>query len=206
MTTHAFRSDSLPRCTTVIKLSWWEASTNLSFSLTLIDNFFMRPNYSSLHKNLILVSKFKWRLQKIIQVLGTFLFTQFACRLTKWLKWPDQGTTGRTRGLQTEQPFSIMQGFWQRSEAVGLLQVSKMLRQRTGQISAQYSSSKIKKYPFTSFSSGPRTTYCTYIWNNGVGSSFSVGFCHFFRGFFVQDNSGHIETIKRFTSIFWQSV
>ena len=34
--------------------------------------------------------------------------------------------------------------FWQSSEAVGLSQVSKMLRQLTGQISAHYPSSKIR--------------------------------------------------------------
>ena len=30
------------------------------------NNFFMRPNYSSLHRNLILVSKFKWCIRKIL--------------------------------------------------------------------------------------------------------------------------------------------
>ena len=39
----------------------------------------------------------------------------------------------------------MMQHFPQSAEAVGLAQVSKMLRQLTGQISAHYSSSKIKK-------------------------------------------------------------
>ena len=73
-------------------------------------------------------------------VLGTFLFAHFWCRLTKW---PDQGTTGRTRGLQTERSFSIMQDFWKSSEALGVSQVSEMLRQLTGQISAHYSPSKI---------------------------------------------------------------
>ena len=38
----------------------------------------------------------------------------------------------------------MMQHFRQSSEAVGLSQVSKMLRQLTGQISAHYSSSKIR--------------------------------------------------------------
>ena len=86
---------------------------------------------------------------------------QFACGLTMWPKWPDQGAAGRTRGLQTWRLFCMMQDFPQSSEAVGLSQVSKMLRQLTGQISAHYSSSKIKKNLFTSFSSGPRTTYCS---------------------------------------------
>ena len=58
---------------------------------------------------------------------------QFACRLTKW---PDQGTFGRTRDLQTQRLFSMIHDFWQSSEAVGLTQVSKMLRQLTRQISA----------------------------------------------------------------------
>ena len=49
----------------------------------------------------------------------------------------------KTRCLQTERSFSMMQDFRQSSEAVGLSQVSKMLRQLTGQISAHYSSSKI---------------------------------------------------------------
>ena len=46
-------------------------------------------------------------------------------------KWRDQGNFGRTRGLQTQRLFSMIQDFWQSSEAVGLLQVSKMLRQLT---------------------------------------------------------------------------
>ena len=77
-------------------------------------------------------------------VLGTFRFAHFWCRLTKRLELPDQGTTGRTRGLQTEWLFSMMQDFRQSSEAVGLSQVSKILRQLTGQISAHYSSSRIR--------------------------------------------------------------
>ena len=36
----------------------------------------------------------------------------------------------------------MIQEFWQSSEAVGLSQVRKMLRQLTGQISAHYPSSK----------------------------------------------------------------
>ena len=74
-------------------------------------------------------------------MFGTFLFAhslgQFACRLIS-------GQSGRTRDLQTERSFSMMQDFRQSSEAVGLSQVSKMLRQLTGQISAHYSSSKIR--------------------------------------------------------------
>ena len=48
---------------------------------------------------------------------------QLACRLSKWPKWPDEGTTGRISDLQTERSFSMMQEFWQSSEAVGLSQV-----------------------------------------------------------------------------------
>ena len=38
--------------------------------------------------------------------------------------------------IKTERSFSMMQDFGQSSEAVGFSQVSKMLRQLTGQISA----------------------------------------------------------------------
>ena len=55
------------------------------------------------------------------------------------------GQSGRTRGLQTERSFSMMHDFRQSLEPVGLPQVSKMLRQLTGQISAYYSCSKIRK-------------------------------------------------------------
>ena len=49
--------------------------------------------------------------------------------------------------------------FRQSSEAVGLLQASKMLRQLTGQISAHYSSSKIRNTHFRLFPphQGPHT-------------------------------------------------
>ena len=89
---------------------------------------------------------------------------QFVCRLTKG---PDQGTFGRTRGLQMPRLISIIQDFWRSSEAVGLSQVtcSKMLRQLTGQISAHYSSSKIRNTHLRFLSSGPRATYCTAIPN-----------------------------------------
>ena len=86
---------------------------------------------------------------------------QFACRLSKWPKWPDQATTGRIRDLQTKRSFSMMQDFRQSSEAVDLSQASNMLRELTGQILAHYCSFEIKKYSFTPFLSGPRTTYCT---------------------------------------------
>ena len=54
------------------------------------------------------------------------------------------GTTGRTRGLQTERSFSMMHDFRQSSEALRLSQVSKMLLQLSGQISAHCSSSEIR--------------------------------------------------------------
>ena len=128
--------------------------------------FFMRPNYSSLHRKLTLVSKLKLCLQKIYRnldqlLLGTFLFAHslIARRLTKWPKWPHQGTIGLTRGLQTERSFSMMHVFRQSSEGVGLSQVSFMLRQLTGQISAHNSSFKIRNI-HTSFSSRSRTVNC----------------------------------------------
>ena len=54
------------------------------------------------------------------------------------------GTTGWTRGLQTERSFSMMHYFQQSSEALRLSQVSKMLLQLSGQISAHCSSSEIR--------------------------------------------------------------
>ena len=54
------------------------------------------------------------------------------------------GTTGRTRGFQTERSFSMMHDFRQSSEALRLSQVSKMLLQLSGQISAHCSSSEIR--------------------------------------------------------------
>ena len=76
-------------------------------------------------------------------VLGRFLFTHFWCRLPiKVAKVA--GTTGRTRGFQTERSFSMMHDFRQSSEALRLSQVSKMLLQLSGQISAHCSSSEIR--------------------------------------------------------------
>ena len=64
-------------------------------------------------------------------------FLRTVCMLVyKWPKWLDQG-------LQTKRSFSMMQDFRQSSETIGLSQVSKMLRQPTGQISAHHFSSKI---------------------------------------------------------------
>ena len=53
----------------------------------------------------------------------------------------------------------MMQDFRQSSEAVGFSQVSKMLRQLTGQISAHYSSSKIRNTHLPLFrpDQGPHT-------------------------------------------------
>ena len=39
------------------------------------------------------------------------LCAQFAGWLSKWPKWPDQGTTEWTRGLQTERSFSMIRIF-----------------------------------------------------------------------------------------------
>ena len=87
-------------------------------------------------------------------VLGRFLFTHFWCRLPiKVAKVA--GTTGRTRGFQTERSFSMMHDFRQSSEALRLSQVSKMLLQlfRTNFSSLLFFWDK--KYSFMSFSSGP---------------------------------------------------
>ena len=86
------------------------------------------------------IQEFRW-----VGAWNVFFCALLTCLLTKWPKWPDRdGTTGRTRGLQTKRSFSMMQDFRQSSEAVGLSQVSKMLEQLTGQISAHHSSSKIR--------------------------------------------------------------
>ena len=54
------------------------------------------------------------------------------------------GTTGRTRGLQTERSFSMMHDFGQSSEALRLSQFSKISLQLSGQISAHCSSYEIR--------------------------------------------------------------
>ena len=54
------------------------------------------------------------------------------------------GTTGRTRGLQTERSFSMMHDFRQSSETLRLSQVSKMLLQLSGQIPAHCSCPEIR--------------------------------------------------------------
>ena len=55
----------------------------------------------------------------------------------------------------------MIQEFWQSSEAVGLSQVSKMLRQLTGQISAHHPSSKIGNTHLRLFrpDQGPHTVF-----------------------------------------------
>ena len=55
----------------------------------------------------------------------------------------------------------MIQDFWQSSEAVGLSQVSKMLRQLTGQISAHYPSSEIRNTHLRLFrpNQGPHTVH-----------------------------------------------
>ena len=64
---------------------------------------------------------------------------------------------------RTEQSISMMQDFWQCSEAVGLSQVSKMIRQLSGQISAHCSSSKIRNTHLSLFhpDQGPHTVQCS---------------------------------------------
>ena len=109
-----------------------------------------KTDFCSLHRNLILVSKLKWSLQKIYRnlnhfSLGTF-FLRTVCMPTYKRAgprnlWRDQGPSN------AEVIFSMIQDVWRSSEAVGLSQVtgSKMLRQLTGQISAHYSSPKLVK-------------------------------------------------------------
>ena len=91
----------------------------------------MRPKYSSLHRNLILVSKLKGCIQKIDRnldqlVLGTLLF---AHSLHDGLQ---SGQSGRTKeplaepGAFKRSDHSMTQHFRQCSEAFGLSQVSKM--------------------------------------------------------------------------------
>ena len=60
----------------------------------------------------------------------------------------------------------MIQDFWQSSEAVGLSQVSKMLRQLTGQISAHYPSSKIINTHLRLFrpDQGPHTVFETGVY------------------------------------------
>ena len=147
------------RCTTktVIKISWWEATTNLSFSLNFWMNSFKiveisLPSHRKCTKHIRTEGRIisSWDQTLYTDISFWFRSSNDAYRkytgawnVSFWTvcmpaykvaKVADQGTTGRTRGLQTEQPFSIMQDFWQSSEAVGLSQVRKMLRQLTGQI------------------------------------------------------------------------
>ena len=79
---------------------------------------------------------------------------QFTCRLTTWPKWADRGPSN---GVS----FSMMHDFRQSSEAVGLPQASKMLRKLTGQISAHYSTSKIRNIHLRLFrpDQGPYTVF-----------------------------------------------
>ena len=67
-------------------------------------------------------------------MLGTFLFAHSLHAGLQVAKGPEPRNHWQDLGLQTEQLFSMMQDFWQSSEAVGFSQVSKMLRpQLTGQ-------------------------------------------------------------------------
>ena len=69
-------------------------------------------------------------------------------------RWPDQEPSNVAVILYDA-------AFPQSSEAVGLSQVSKMLQQLTGQLSAHYSSSKIKKTYLRLFrpDQGPHTVH-----------------------------------------------
>ena len=123
-----------------------------------------KTDFCSLHRNLILVSKLKWSLQKIYGNLDHFsLGTFFLCtvcmptykRAGPRNLWRDQGPSN------AEVIFSMIQDVWRSSEAVGLSQVtgSKMLPQLTGQISAHYSSPKIRNTHLRLFrpDQGPHT-------------------------------------------------
>ena len=97
----------------------------------------MRPNFKLFTQKSHFGFEVKMMPKENIQQFRSFgawnvsFCTQVACPLTP-------GQSGRTRGLQikTERSFSMMQDFGQSSEAVGFSQVSKMLRQLTGEISA----------------------------------------------------------------------
>ena len=67
----------------------------------------------------------------------------------------------------------MIRDFWQSSEAVGLSQVSKMLRQLTGQISAHYLSSKIR-----SPDQGPHIVHLNRLATHTTDKTFVVSVLH----------------------------
>ena len=84
---------------------------------------------------------------------------QLACRLSKWPKWPDEGTTGRISDLQTERSFFAGVLAKLRSCRFVTSLISNTLRELTGQISAHYSSFEIKNNHLRLFrqDQGPHT-------------------------------------------------
>ena len=70
----------------------------------------------------------------------------------------------------------MIRDFWQSSEAVGSSQVSKMLRQLTGQISAHYPSSKIRNTHLRLFRSdqGPHTVQLNRLATHTTDKTFVV--------------------------------
>lgn len=93
----------------------------------------------------------------IVQKVGAICPGLFV-RAVNWSIPPNQGPSS---GAPIFCDGAMMKDFWERSEAVSLSQVSKMLRQLTAQISAHYCSFKVRNaHNYTSFLNGPRTTYC----------------------------------------------
>ena len=116
-----------------------------------------KTNFCSSHRNLILVSKLKWRLEKIYRNLYPFALGTF---FLPTVFMPSAGLqSGRTRGLQTQRLFSMIQDFWQSSEVVGLSKASNMLRQLAGQIWAHSPCSTIRNTHLRLFrpDQGPHT-------------------------------------------------
>ena len=74
----------------------------------------------------------------------------------------------------------MIRDFWQSSEAVGLSQVSKMLRQLTGQISAHYPSSKIRNTHFRLFrpDQGPHIVHLNRLATHTTDKTFVVSVLH----------------------------
>ena len=144
-------------------------------SLRRENDFFRRPNLSSLYRNLILVSTIKWCLtavENIQEVRSDGAWNASFCALLMPAynvagsrnHWPNQGPS-KGRVIFYDVGFSAKLRSCRTSlktaakETIGLSQVSEMLRQFTGQISAHYSSSKIRNTHLRLFcpDQGPHT-------------------------------------------------
>ena len=125
----------------------------------------MRPYYSSLHRNLILVSKLNDAYKKYTGIQISWCLERFFLRTVcmsayRWPRWPDQGTTGQTRALKRNGHFLRCKIFGKAQK----LSVCHKLVKCQGNLQKNFSSLLFyldKKYSFMCFSSGPRTTYCT---------------------------------------------